>query len=81
MDEINADDVRLSVSGVKELGHEAGVDRVSKEAATRIAFQEEKRIKEKMKLAQTVAKRAGRETVREEDLHVVEQILNAELPR
>jgi len=81
MDEISADDVRLSVGGVKELGHEAGVDRVSKEAATRIAHQEEKRFKEKMKLAQTVAKRAGRETVREEDLQVVEQILQAELPR
>lgn len=81
MDEHTADDVRLSVKGIKDMGHEAGVERMSKDAAVRIAFQEEKRVKEKLKLAHTVAKRAGRETVREEDLHVVEQILQAELPR
>jgi len=79
-DETTASDVNLSVRGMKELARDVDVDRISDDACIRIAQQEERRIKEKIRLASVVASRAGRETVREKDLHVVENILETELP-
>lgn len=78
-DEKDGDDLRLSKRQIKRISHEV-VDRISDEALNRIALQEERRVKEKVRLGKVVAKRAGRETVREEDLMVVENILETELP-
>lgn len=78
VDEKTAQDFRLGKRSVKNIAHEVA-DRVTDDAALRVMYQEEKRIKEKFRLARIVAKRAGRETVREDDLRVVEHILDGEL--
>jgi histone H3/H4 len=79
MDEKSGDELRLNKNGIREISHDV-VDRISGEACNRIALQEERRIKKKVRLASIVAERAGRKTVREEDLMVVETILEEELP-
>jgi len=79
MDELDGDDVKLSKRQVRNISHEV-VDRISDEALLRIAFQEQRRIKKKVELAKQVAEREGRKTVREEDLMVVDNILDTELP-
>jgi len=79
VDEYDANDLELGKRSIKNIAY--GVtDRVSDDAALRVAYQEEKRIKEKFRLAKIIAKRAGRETIREDDLRVVETILESELP-
>lgn len=79
MDEKDGKDLRVSKRGVRDIAHEV-TSRISDEACLRIAMQEERRIQKKVKLAKMVADRAGRETVREEDLMVVENILDEQLP-
>jgi histone H3/H4 len=79
MDEKDGKDLRVSKRGVRDIAHEV-TGRISDEACLRIALQEERRIQKKVKLAKTVADRSGRETVREEDLMVVENILDEQLP-
>lgn len=78
VDEYNANDLGLGKTSVKNIAREVA-DRVSDDAVLRVMYQEENRIKEKFRLAKIVAKRAGRQTVREDDLRVVEQILEGEL--
>jgi histone H3/H4 len=77
-DEYSANDLGLGKTGVKNIAHEV-VDRVSDDAIMRVMYQEENRIKERFRLANIVASRAGRQTIREDDLRVVEQILESEL--
>ncbi len=77
-DEYSANDLGLGKTSVKNIAHEV-VDRVSDDAIMRVMYQEENRIKEKFRLAKIVASRAGRQTIREDDLRVVEQILESEL--
>lgn len=79
VDEYNANDLDLGKRSIKNIAHGV-VERVSDDAALRVAMQEERRIKEKFRLAKIIAKRAGRETVREEDLVIVETILESEIP-
>jgi len=79
MDEKDGKDLRVSKRGVRDIAHEV-TGRISDEACLRIALQEERRIQKKVKLAKMVADRSGRETVREEDLMVVENILDEQLP-
>lgn len=79
MDEKDGNDLRISKLAVREISHGV-VDRISDDACLRIAMQEERRIQKKVQLASLVADRAGRKTVREEDLQVVENILNEQLP-
>lgn len=77
-DEYEASDLKLGKRSVKNIGHEV-CDRITDDAAIRVAYEEEKRIKEMFRLANIVSKRAGRQTVREDDIRVVKQILGSEL--
>ena len=77
-DEYSANDLGLGKTSVKNIAHEV-TDRVTDDAAMRVMYQEEKRIKEKFRLAEIVANRAGRKTVKEDDLVVVEEILDSNL--
>lgn len=78
VDDKNANDFRLGKRSIKNIAHEV-TDRVTDDAAMRVMYQEEKRIKEKFRLAEIVANRAGRKTVKEDDLVVVEEILDSNL--
>ena len=81
-DDITGNDVRLSVRAIKEIGHDSTTEgRISKDAAVRIAYQEQQRIAEKLRLAEVLAKKEGRKTVKEEDVRTVEQLLDSELPK
>lgn len=64
-------DLKLSKSQVKRIGDEAIGSRISGDAAKRIAFEEEERIKKIYRLAEMVAQNAGRKTVQEEDVRLV----------
>lgn len=81
-DDITGNDVRLSVNVIKEIGHDSTTNgRIAKDAAIRIAYQEQKRIAELLRLAEVLAKKEGRKTVKEEDVITVQQLLEAELPK
>jgi histone H3/H4 len=67
-------DLSLSAGNVRSCIHDVA-DRVSGDAVKRMAYQEEQRIKKKTRAAKVVANHAGRETVREEDIRVVESII------
>jgi histone H3/H4 len=69
MDE-NAIDQQLTVHNIKAIGHEFN-DRITDDAATRVAMEEEKRIQKIFRLATVMARHAGRKTVREEDIQKV----------
>lgn len=79
-EDVNGSDVRLQVQAIKDIGHDSTKNgRISKDAAVRVALQEERRIQEKFRLAEILAERAGRKTVKEVDIRTVDQILNADL--
>ena len=79
--DLEGDDVSLSVRAVKTIGHGSTKHgRISKDAALRVAYQEEQRIQEKFRLAEILAEKAGRKTVKEEDIRTVTTLLNADLP-
>jgi histone H3/H4 len=78
VDEKTGKDVRISKSGVRDMAHDVS-DRVTDEACLRVAVMEERRIKEIFRLANIVAERAGRKTVREEDIVVVMEILSSDI--
>lgn len=81
-DDVTGNDVRLSVQGIKEIGHDSTTEgRIAKDAAIRIAYQEQQRIGEVLRLAEILAKKEGRKTVKEEDVRTVYQLLDAELPK
>lgn len=76
----DGDSTALSVRSVKGIAHNATKNgRVSRDAAITVALQEERRIQEKFRLAELIAERAGRKTVKEEDVRVVEEILDSDL--
>lgn len=80
-DDITGDDVDLSVRAIKTIGHSSTKHgRISKDAAVRIAYQEQNRIQEKFRLAEILAEKAGRKTIKEEDIRTVEMMLDADLP-
>lgn len=80
-EDVSGDDVRLPVRAIKDIGHGSTKHgRISKDAAIRIALQEEKRVQEKFRLAEILAEKAGRKTIKEEDIRTVDQLLNADLP-
>ncbi len=78
VDEKTAKDVRVSKSGVRDMAHDV-TDRVTDEACLRVALMEERRIKEIFRLSSIVAQRAGRKTVREEDVMAVLEILQSDI--
>lgn len=78
VDEKSGKDVRISKSGVRDMAHDV-TGRVTDEACLRVAMMEERRIKEIFRLGAIVADRAGRKTVREEDIMVVMEILQSDI--
>jgi histone H3/H4 len=78
MDQKSAEDLCLTKNSIRSIAHDV-TGRISDEALVRIAFEEERRIKEKVRLASVIADRAGRKTVMEEDVLVVEEILESGL--
>lgn len=81
-EDITGNDVRLSTRVIKEIGHDSTTEgRISQDAAIRIAYQEQERIGELLRLAEVLAKKEGRKTVKEEDVRTVQQLLEAELPK
>lgn len=80
MVEGNADDVDLSVNQVRKIGHKlTRNERISKDAATRVALEEERRIMEIFRLSEKVAKIAGRKTVKEEDVRLVYEVMESDI--
>lgn len=80
-DDLTGDDVNLSVRAVKSIGHSSTKHgRISKDAAIRVAYQEQQRIQEKFRLAEILAEKAGRKTIKEEDIRTVNMMLDADLP-
>lgn len=80
VDDLTGNDVRISTRAIADIGHDATKNgRISKDAKVRIAYQEEQRIREKLRLAELVAEQAGRKTVKESDVITVEEILNSRL--
>lgn len=80
--DLDGNDVTLSVQSIKNIGHGSTKHgRISKDAAIRVAYQEEQRIQEKFRLAEVLAERAGRKTIKEEDIRTVNMMLDADLPR
>jgi histone H3/H4 len=80
MVEKNGNDVHLGVQTIKEIGYESTKnERISKDAAIRIALEEEDRIQEIMRLAEVIAIRAGRKTVSEKDVRIVYQMMESDL--
>lgn len=73
MVEENGHELSLSVSKVKNIGHNVN-GRISGDAARRVAYQEERRVYKVFKAAKEVANSAGRETIKEEDIITVYQI-------
>lgn len=75
----NGNDFTLPKNSTETLAHEV-VDRVSDDAVLRVIAEEEPRIKEVFRRAQVLAEHAGRKTVREEDVRMVYQYMDTELP-
>lgn len=71
-------ELELSQRGVKRIAHEH-TDRITDDAVKRIAYEEEDRVHRIVKAAKHVASAAGRETIKEDDLLVVYNIMD-ELP-
>ena len=65
--------LKLSVNKVKAVGHQIH-DRISDDAARQMAHSEEDRIKKKWRLAKVMAEHAGRQTIQEEDVRLVENM-------
>lgn len=79
--DIDGDGVSLSTRAIKSIGHDSTKHgRISQDAAILVAYQEELRIKEKFRLAEIIAEAAGRKTVKEEDIRIVNTMLSADLP-
>lgn len=68
-------DIHLSKRNVKDIVHEHA-DRVSDDAAIRMAYDAELEIHDKARAAKLIANSRGRETVKEEDVVLVNNILD-----
>lgn len=71
MDE-NGSDQQLTIHNVKEIGHEYN-ERITDDAAIRVAMEEQERIEKIFRLAKVMARHSGRKTVKEEDVRKVYQ--------
>jgi len=69
----NGNDQQFTVHNVKEIGHEFS-ERITTDAAIRVAMEEEQRVKKVFRMAKVVAKHAGRKTIKEEDVQIVYQM-------
>lgn len=73
--DFDGNDISLSKRSVKGIMHEFS-PRVSDDAAIRMAYQAEQRMMKKTRAAKQVAQQNGRETIKEEDIRLVENILD-----
>jgi histone H3/H4 len=73
--DVNGNDIQLSKRNVKTIMREF-TDRVSDDAAIRVAYQSEQRIMKKTRAAKMVARQNGRETIKEDDVRLVENIVD-----
>ena len=72
--DVDGNDISLSKRSVKGIMHEFS-GRVSDDAAIRMAYQAEQRMMKKTRAAKQVAQQNGRDTIKEEDIRLVENIL------
>lgn len=80
-DDTTGNDVQLSVRNVKKIAHGAtSNERVTKDAAIRVALEEQKRMQEIFRKSELLAKKEGRKTVKEEDVRVARQLMMSDLP-
>jgi len=80
MSDKTADDTRFPVQTVREIGYESTKnERIGKDAAIRVALEEENRVQEIFRLAELIASRAGRKTVKEEDVRIVKEIMESDV--
>lgn len=75
MSDIDGNDINLSKRSVKGIAHEHS-DRVSDDAAIRMAYQAEQRLHKKSRAAKLVANANGRETIKEDDVRLVDNIMD-----
>jgi len=75
-DEIDAEDVQFTPYGIKQIAQDAGVDRMSKNAALRIAFEQQREVQSLAKAAHIIAQSSGRKTVKEEDILAVKEVVD-----
>lgn len=71
----NGNDINLSKRNVKSIVHEHA-DRVSDDAAIRMAYEAELELHDKARAAKLVANSRGRQTVKEEDVVLVNNIID-----
>ncbi len=82
VDDVDGDDIDLSVRAIKSIGHGSTKHgRISKDAALRVGLTEQNRIQEKFRLAEILAEKEGRKTIKESDVRTVEMMLDADLPK
>jgi histone H3/H4 len=74
MTDFDGNDVDLSIRSVKNIMHNIN-GRVSDDAALVLAYRAQREIMNMTKAAQVVANGKGRETIKEEDVREVEEIL------
>lgn len=69
----SSDELQLTVHNMKEIMHEFN-DRVTDDAARRIALEEQDRVQKVARLSKVMARHAGRKTIKEEDVRQVYQM-------
>lgn len=70
----DGNDVELSKRNIKDIMHEHS-DRVSDDAAIHMAYEAQRDIHRKSRAAKLIAQSNGRETVKEEDVRLVSNIV------
>lgn len=74
VDRNSAADLAFGKGQVRNIAHRE-VDRISGEACKRLALKHENEVQKEVRAAKVIAQRAGRETVKEEDVTAVQEIL------
>jgi histone H3/H4 len=72
--DVNGNDLTLSKRQVKEVMREHS-PRVSDDAAIRVAYEAQRQVSKTAMAAKVVANSHGRETIKEEDVRVVQEIV------
>ena len=71
--DVTGNDVQLSQRNVKSVMHGVN-ERVSNDASTYMAYEVEQHIARVTRAAQTIARAAGRETIREDDIRKARKV-------
>jgi len=73
--EVETKELEITKKSIKKLGRQVGVNRMTDDAAVRVAYQYETTIRTRLKMAQMIAEHAGRETIKEQDLMLVDRLI------